>query len=213
MYPLGLLALTMMVWPASALASGTAFDVRQYGATGDGTNLDTAALQQAIDAAANAGGGTVIFSPGRYLSGSLDLKSHVTLQLDKGATLLGSPHQPDYRKVNFHGLLLADRQQDITICGKGVIDGQGTLLAADTERLWKAGKLPTATEGQRPMLINFRNCTNVTVRDLTLKDSAPPGYNDGTIQVATVLGTARCWIGATPSWGDWRCRGRAPAGR
>jgi hypothetical protein len=172
LYPLGLLAVTMTVWPASALASGRPFDVRQYGATGDGTNLDTAALQQAIDAAANAGGGTVVFSPGRYLSGSLDLKSHVTLQLDKGATLLGSPHQPDYRKVNFHGLLLADRQQDITICGKGVIDGQGTLLAADTERLWKAGKLPTATEGQRPMLINFRNCTNVTVRDLTLKDSA-----------------------------------------
>ena len=97
---------------------------------------------------------------GSFSTTWIRLKSHVTLQLDKGATLLGSPHQPDYRKVNFHGLLLADRQQDITICGKGVIDGQGTLLAADTERLWKAGKLPTATEGQRPMLINFRNCTN-----------------------------------------------------
>ena len=153
-------------------AGGSAFNVRHYGAPGDGTNLDTAALQQAIDAAADAGGGTVIFPPGRYLSGSLDLKSHVTLQLDEGATLLGSPHRLDYRKVNFHGLLLADQQHDIGICGKGVIDGQGRLLAADTERLVKAGELPDAKEGERPVLINFRGCSNVTVRDITLKDSA-----------------------------------------
>ena len=157
---------------SGTLAGGSAFNVRRYGAAGDGVKPDTTALQQAIDAAADAGGGTVIFPPGRYLSGSLDLKSHVTLQLDEGATLLGSPHRPDYRKVNFHGLLLADQQHDIVICGKGVIDGQGTLLAADTERLFKAGELPNAKEGQRPVLINFRGCTNVIVRDITLKDSA-----------------------------------------
>ena len=107
-----------------ALAGGFAFNIRQYGAAGDGMKLDTSALQQAIDAAADAGGGTVIFPPGRYLSGSLDLKNHVTLQLEEGATLLGSPHRSDYRKVNFHGLLLADQQHNIVICGKGVIDGQ-----------------------------------------------------------------------------------------
>jgi hypothetical protein len=163
-----------------ALAGGFAFNIRQYGAAGDGMKLDTSALQQAIDAAADAGGGTVIFPPGRYLSGSLDLKSHVTLQLEDGATLLGSPHRSDYRKVNFHGLLLADQQHNIVICGKGVIDGQGTLLAADTERRFKAGELPDAKEGERPVLINFRGCSNVTVRDITLKDSAcwVEDYND-----------------------------------
>jgi len=170
-----------LVLPASVLARGATFNVKQYGAAGDGVRLDTAALQQAIDAAANAGGGTVLFPAGRYLSASLDLKSHVTLQLDEGATLLGSPHRPDYRKpglngqfreANFYGLLLADNQQDIAVCGKGVIDGQGTLLAADTERLWKEKKLPDAKEGERPVIINFRHCTNVTVRDITLKDSA-----------------------------------------
>ena len=164
--------LATLVLPASAMAGGTTFNVRQYGAAGDGARMDTAALQQAIDAAATAGGGTVLFPPGRYLSASLDLKSHVTLQLDEGATLLGSPHKPDYRKVNFYGLLLADNQQDIAVCGKGVIDGQGTLLAADTERLWKEKKLANAKEGVRPVLINFHHCTNVTVRDITLKDSA-----------------------------------------
>ncbi|MGP8198622.1 MAG: glycoside hydrolase family 28 protein [Limisphaerales bacterium] len=167
-----ILFLTMLVLPGVAWAGGGTFNVRQYGAFGDGTNMDTAALQKTIDAAADAGGGIVIFPPGRYLSGSLDLKSHVTVQMDGGATLLGSSRRLDYHKVNFHGLLLADRQRDIAICGKGMIDGQGTLLAADTERLWKEGRLPDAKEGQRPVLINFRDCTNVTVRDITLKDSA-----------------------------------------
>jgi hypothetical protein len=172
LYLLKILVITLLVLPVAALADGPEFSVRQYGAVGDGTNIDTAALQKAIDAAASAGGGTVVFPPGSYLSGSLHLKSHVALQLDAGTILLGSPHQPDYDKVNFHGLLLADGQQDITICGHGVIDGQGALLAADTVRLWKKRKLPDAKEDERPVLINFRNCTNIEVQDITLKDSA-----------------------------------------
>ena len=162
----------MMILPVPVWAGGAIFNVRQYGAAGDGAKMDTVALQQAIDAAAKAGGGIVVFPPGRYLSASLDLKSHVTLQLDQGAVLLGSPNKMDYRKANFYALLLADNQQDIAVCGKGVIDGQGTLLAADTERLWKEKRLPDAKEGERPVIINFRHCTNVIVRDITLKDSA-----------------------------------------
>lgn len=164
--------LVLLALPAAALANVSIFNVRQYGATGNATNMDTAAIQRAINAASSAGGGMVIFPPGTYLSGSLDLKSHVALQLDEGATLLGSPFRADYRKVNFHGLLLADGQQDIAICGKGVIDGQGVALAANTQMLFKTGKLPDANEDQRPVIINFRNCTNVTVQDITLKDSA-----------------------------------------
>jgi len=155
-----------------ARAVGGNFSVRDFGATGDGARLDTAALQSAIDAAVKAGGGTVILPPGRYLSGSIYLKSHVTLQLDEGAILLGSTHRLDYQMVNFHGLLLADEQQDIAVCGKGTIDGQGAALAADTQRLFQEGKLTNAKEGERPVIINFRYCTNVTVRDITLRNSA-----------------------------------------
>lgn len=170
---IALFALSVFATCQLCFADGSpSFDVRQYGATGDGATMDTAALQKAIDAAAGAGGGTVVFPPGRYLSGSLDLKSHVTLELEENATLLGSPHRSDYRKVNFHGLLLADKQHDIGICGQGTIDGQGAALSADTERLWHRGTLSNAKEGERPVLINFRACTNVTVRDVTLKDSA-----------------------------------------
>jgi hypothetical protein len=156
----------------SAFSASVTFDVKQYGAVGDGTTLDTVAIQKAIDAATGTGGGIVDFPAGRYLSGSLYLKSHVTLRLQENAVLLGSAHQPDYRAVKFHALLVAEKQEDIGICGKGTIDGQGTALASDTERLWKQGSLPDAKEGQRPFIINFRNCTNVTVRDITLKDSA-----------------------------------------
>lgn len=162
----------MMVFSVPVLASGATFNVRKYGAAGDGARMDTAALQQTIDAAAKAGGGTVILPPGKYLSGSIYLKSHVTLQLDEGATLLGSTHRADYKKLYFHGLLLADGQEDIAVIGKGVIDGQGRELSADTERLFAEHKLPNANEGERPVIINFRKCVRVTIRDITLNNSA-----------------------------------------
>ena len=168
----GMMAALVVVFAVlPALAAGD-FDVRQHGAVGDGATMDTAAIQKAIDAAAAAGGGTVVFPPGTFLSGSIHVKSHVTLQLDQGATLLGSPRRADYRKLNFYGLVLADRQQDIGIRGKGTIDGQGKRLVADTMRLRDEGKLPNADEGERPTIINFRNCRDITVRDITLKESA-----------------------------------------
>jgi len=169
---LATLAVALAVTSGVASPPAHSFDVRQYGAVGDGRTMDTAALQKAIDAAAAAGGGTVVLSPGTYLSGSLDLKSHVTLRLEAQATLLGSAHRTDYRKLNFHGLVLADNQEDIGICGTGTIDGQGTALASETEHLRKQGLLPKSNETERPVLIDFRDCKQVTVRDVTLKDSA-----------------------------------------
>jgi polygalacturonase len=164
-----ILITTLLVLPLMAWAGGSSFDVRNYGAIGDGTKLDTAALQQAIDTAANAGGGTVNFPSGRYLSGSLELKSHVTLELEAGAILLGSPRLSDYHHGDYRGLLWADRQQDFTVSGPGVIDGQGGELVAGTE----AGDRPShAKAGPRPMVINFHNCTHITVQDITLQDSA-----------------------------------------
>ena len=163
--------MALAVTALSSFGSST-FNVKEFGAVGDGVARDTAALQKAIDAAASAGGGVVVFPAGKYLSGSIDLKSHVTLQLDENAVLLGSTNQPDYHQANYHALVVADHQDDIGICGKGTIDGQGTALASDAEMLWKRGQLPDAREDQRPLLINFRGCDHVTVRDITLKNSA-----------------------------------------
>src|SRR5579864_3200947 len=71
-------------------------DCREFGAAGDGRTLDTHAIQQAIDACSANHGGIVYLSPGIYLSGTVELKSNVTLHLGAGATLLGSPNIEDY---------------------------------------------------------------------------------------------------------------------
>jgi hypothetical protein len=170
------LAISSITVPGSGEIGGQAsrpnFDVRHYGAVGNGTNLDTQAIQEAIDAAARDGGGSVLLPPGSYLCGSLTLKSHVTLWLEKGATLLGSPHRADYRKLDFYALLLAEGQEDIGIGGEGVVDGQGRLLVADTRGMMPQRNPPYADESQRPFIINFRSCRNVAVRGITLKESA-----------------------------------------
>ena len=148
------------------------FAAREFGATGDGKKMDTAAIQKAIDAAATAGGGTVWFSTGTYLTGSVFLKSHVKLHLDQGALLLGSPQRSDYFKLNFLGLIIADKQEDIGIEGTGVINGQGRLLAVGYEMPVTHGRWPNAREAERPVIINFRNCQNIAIRDVTLTNSA-----------------------------------------
>ena len=89
----------LSVLSAFALEAATStalFNVRDYGAIGDGKNLETAAINKAVEACAKAGGGTVYLPPGKYLSGTIVLQSHVTLDLDAGATILGSENPEDY---------------------------------------------------------------------------------------------------------------------
>ena len=164
--------IAVLILTAQLCFAAQEFDVRQFNATGDGQTLDTAAIQKGIDAASAAGGGIVVFPPGTYLSGSINLKSRVTLHLEKGATLLGSPQRSDYRKLNLYALVWADNETDIGISGTGVIDGQGKKLAVGYELPVTQGKWPDAREGERPVIINFHNCRNITVRDLTLRESA-----------------------------------------
>jgi hypothetical protein len=148
------------------------FDVKAHGAVGDGKALDTAAIQKSIDAAAAAKGGRVVFPPGKYLSGTIRLKSHVTLHLEKGATLLGSTDLSHYQRLNFLALVMADNQEKVGISGQGVIDGQGKVIAEALISPIKPGKYPDAGEAKRPVILNFRNCRGVTVRDVTLRESA-----------------------------------------
>ncbi len=133
-------------------------DVTAYGAKGNGRNMDTRAIQQAIDACAEEGGGTVYFPNGTYLSGTIVLASNVTLYLDAGATLLGSRNLEDYDPPY---LIYAHEAKNISIQGKGVIDGQGASF-------WDEDFNPL----ERPArMIELVACQNVTIRDVTIQNS------------------------------------------
>ncbi len=121
------------------------YNVRDFGAKGDGTTLDTAAIAKAIKTCNANGGGTVLFPPGTYLSGTIEILSNVTLDLEAGAVLQGSKNIGDYRKLtdfnltrgsigygetssgegDLVGLIVSRNAHDIAIIGRGAIDGSG----------------------------------------------------------------------------------------
>ena len=145
--------------------SHAVFDVRQFGAKGDGTTPDTAAIQKAIDACARTGG-TVLLGNGTFLTGSLHLKSHVELHLTSTAVLLASPDLSQYDsdekfvyKLARRALIFAEDCQHVAITGQGTIDGQGD-------------KFPKAENSVRPHLIHMRACRSVRLDGVLLKRSA-----------------------------------------
>jgi hypothetical protein len=177
LHGLSILAASALIAGAGPCA-GAVFNVRQFGATGDGKTLDTKSIQAAIGAASQAGGGIVLLPRGAYLSGSLQMKSHVELHLDADAVLLGSASRGDYQKGRWYALLLADGQEDLTISGSGAIDGQGRALVEDVIRRVKEGEIKDPMAGnrpdvrERPLLIEFRRCRRVHIAGVTLRDSA-----------------------------------------
>src|SRR5437762_310513 len=124
------------------------FNVREYGATGDGKTSDTAALNRVIDACASAGGGQVLFGPGRYLTGTIHLKSNITVMLEAGAEIVGTPDLDQYQnftppgqtplanRLRWHrAVILGEGVENITIPGRGIIDGNKVLDARGEERM------------------------------------------------------------------------------
>ena len=165
------LASAGMMAGADALPSPRVFDALAFGAVADGTTLNTKALQRAIDRCGEAGGGVVYFPPGVYLSGTLVLKSGVTLHLENGSTLLGSPDLADYPAVvpgyrsytdqyTDKSLLYAENAERIGITGRGEINGNGAKYRRND------------AYKRRPYLIRFITCRDVVVEDVTLADSA-----------------------------------------
>ncbi|MDD2711259.1 MAG: glycosyl hydrolase family 28 protein [Verrucomicrobiae bacterium] len=105
----------------SLLYTSSSYNIKDHGGKGDGKTKDTAFIQQTIDACARAGGGTVYFPPGIYLTGTICLKNNVTLWLEAGATILGSADLKwDYDPIH---LIYARKAKNISICGQGTISG------------------------------------------------------------------------------------------
>jgi hypothetical protein len=148
-------------------------DIRAHGANGDGVTTDTAAIQAALDACRDSGGGQVTFPAGRYRSGTIHLRSKVALWFEAGATLVGTTNLSEYRQPavpdfmpeakwgKWHrALLLGENIEDVTLAGPGVIDGKKVFD-------------PTGEEKMRgPHTLVFVNSRRVTVRDLTFLDAA-----------------------------------------
>lgn len=120
--------------PLTAFSAAPVFNPIDFGAAADGKTIDTAAIQKAIDEASQQGGGTVVLKAGTYLSGPIELKSHVTLQLDKGS-ILKAAADPTLFKAAFinddaqsgEAFILANHVQQIGITGEGKIDGSGEI--------------------------------------------------------------------------------------
>jgi len=148
------------------------YDVRIFGAVGDGATSDTRALQAAIDRCHDAGGGTVLVAGGRYVTGTLYLKSGVCLRIESGAAILGSTHIADYTtdtdRTQYRGeptmdrcLIFAKDATDIAIEGHGTIDGQGKSFPERTD-----------PQRNRPKLIRFIGCSRLRLRDIQLQSPA-----------------------------------------
>lgn len=150
-----------------------------FGIRSDGVTLDTRSIQFAIDYINQAGGGRLVFEVGRYLTGSIHLKSNVTVDLKEGAVLVGSLNPFDYDKEKgITAMILATDQHDIAITGKGVIDGQGRALAVNVTDIIHKGLIKDLFRNDRPevedraMIIRFLSCHNVLLRGVTIRNSS-----------------------------------------
>ena len=170
-----LLLFTAMLTVLSAQAQ--IHQASSFGVKSDGVTLNTRSIQAAIDYISSHGGGVLELSVGRYLTGSIHMKDNVELRLLEGAVLVGSTNPYDYDMVEGnYGFLLAKGQKNISVKGKGVIDGRGFDCALNFLNLVHLGLLEDTTKNdrvtKRPKLIYFRECENVEIEGVNLRNSA-----------------------------------------
>jgi hypothetical protein len=166
----------------SLSAKAKDYNASLFGIKSNGTTLNTRSIQKAIDYIHDNGGGRLVFYVGRYLTGTIYLKSDVTIQLEEGAILVGSVNPFDYEQnFNWTAMIFALGQQNIGITGKGVIDGQGFEVANNLVDLIHKGVVSDPLrndrpgEGKRPQNIYFRGCRNIRIEGIMLKN--PGSWN------------------------------------
>jgi len=188
---------------SSSGANSKVFNVRDFGAVGDGATLDTKAIQQALDACGKAGGGAVLLPPGKYLSQRLTLSSETTVQIEPGATLLADTNQDEYLKApgdwlkarssgDFNPFISGKKLTDITFTGGGIIDGNGSAWWGEAE---KAREIKPGYTLPRPNLIGLERCKNVRLENITLENSpkfhfVPADCDNVVVSNVTILAPA-----------------------
>lgn len=149
---------------ASLAQPATQFNVRNFGAAGDGIRPDTDAINKTIQAARDAGGGTVLVPAGTYVSGTIRLQDNVTLWLDAGATILGTKNLADYHwpeggREWDGSIILANGVHNVALMGRGTISGQNLNNPRGEEHI------------RGPHAVLFNNSKDIVVRDITIRDS------------------------------------------
>ncbi|WP_260703390.1 rhamnogalacturonidase [Edaphobacter flagellatus] len=188
--------------PSATFPAGAIFDVRTYGAVGDGKTVDSPAINKAIEAAASVGGGTVYFPAGTWLSFSIRLKSHVNLHLSQGATILSAdspkpgettgynggtydaaePNDPwtpyqDYGHNHWHNSLIwGEGINDVSITGPGLIWGKGLSRGTRSSAIAGAPGFLAEQAGVGNKAIALKNCRNVLFRDFSLLKGGHFGF-------------------------------------
>src|SRR5262245_28854977 len=179
--------------------SSAVLNVRDYGASPDGKISATKQIQSAIDAAAAFGGGTVFVPPGQYVTGTLWMRSNVTVHLDAGATLLGSQDTSEFPEwisdwegpnvpretTRYAPLFAGENLENVALVGRGTIDACG-------EMWWAMQQAQRGKELMRPRTFRLVNCRNVLVQGLTFKRSpywtiSPLACDNVTIDHVTII--------------------------
>jgi len=184
----GLLIIALIALAQMVIASE--YNIMDYGAVENENS--TQAIQKAVDRCHNAGGGTVLIPAGKFITGTITLKSYVNLHLEQGSELIGSLNLEDYsRSFRKHGMIFCEDAIQVSITGEGTINARGTAFYDSTQNhtyeefdrnltRQKQGYMPEGefySDGpikRRPkpgMTITFYHCTHVSLKDFTLKDT------------------------------------------
>jgi len=186
-----ILAMIMVFGYCNTPGSYGIYDITRYGARPDGT-VQTRAIQKTIDECHEGGGGTVRIPPGEFITGAIQLRSNVSLKLENGAILKGSLDTADYRINGIsHGMIYAQNERNISIQGQGILDGRGTAFMIDDKShvsadfgreytrqgenfmpddvVFEDG--PVAYEYRPGMMVVILRSENISIREVTFKDS------------------------------------------
>ncbi len=148
------------------------YKASMFGVKSEGITLNTKSIQKAVDFISENGGGRLVFYVGRYLTGTIQLKSNVTIELKEGAVLVATTSVYDYLGTNgTKALIVADGQQSIGITGTGVIEGQGTTVLDQVNMQIQKGYLKETVIQASPALIAMNNCSDITIDGFNLMNA------------------------------------------
>ena len=159
-------------------------DATTMGIVGDGATNNTAAIKTAVGVLAAKGGGTLYFPPGKYVTGTVELKSNITLHLEGGAVIFGSADRGDYMSFGesapgyrgdgggMAGLVYAANAENVTVTGRGTVDGNGPAFWNKNFEMVEVNGEQVKKYLTRPRAVQFLLCNNVLISGITITNSA-----------------------------------------